>query len=342
MPHVSSLALLLSASLFGRQNSLANLNLPLSEQEWRDLFNSSRDQAVTALIYDAILLLPPNLRPPRSVLFHFLSFSQTVEQDNRIRETALSDFASLIQTSLSLPANVVKGSSLSRRYPLPLHRECGDNDLFSGNDTLSIADFFQSKGLFVDRKDPRHISFSFNNVSFECHNYLLYHNDDPLWLFSPHHDNVCYLPSWQEAFFIAKHIEHHAVFFHNPVRLRDLVDWAVLLSSPDFDYNAFADIKKGSDVDVFADMMSLYCEALFGIQLAGNLCRQLPKGLNAADFEPIFMRCPQRHPLAVVRVARRSGKYIRFWRQYKLIYGVSMFRRFYFSNLRVAITQSTR
>ena len=126
------------------------------------------------------------------------------------------------------------------------------------------------------------------------------------------------------------------------MRLRDLVDWTVLLTSEDFDYNAFADLKKGTDVDVFADMMSLYCESLFGIELAGHASRTLAKGLKAEDFEPIYMRCPERHRLAVVRVARRSGKYIRYWCQYKKIYGMSMFRRFYFSNLRVAIKQSGR
>ena len=342
MPRFSTLVRLLSASLFGRHDSVGKVPLPLSEEEWSALFDLSRREAVTALLYDAILLLPKEQRPPKSVLFHFLSMVQTIEEDNRVRESALTAFASLMKASLSLPTNVVKGTSLSRRFPKPEHRECGDNDLYTGADTETIAAYMESQGLYVERKDPRHVSFSYKDVTFECHNYLLYHQDDPAWLFTEQSDGLCFLPSWQEAFFIAKHIEHHTVFFHNPVRLRDLVDWTVLLTSEDFDYAAFADLKKGTDVDVFADMMSLYCESLFGIELAGHASRTLAKGLKAEDFEPIYMRCPERHRLAVVRVARRSGKYIRYWRQYKKIYGMSMFRRFYFSNLRVAIKQSGR
>lgn len=324
---------------FGLFGDAVPADLPSDEGEWRSLFELSRRQAVTALLYDAIVLLPKEKRPPRSVLFHFATLTQTIEDDNRRREEALLSFASLCDGRLFIMPIVVKGSSLASRYPVPLHRECGDNDLLSGIETERIAAMMEQMGVPVDRKDPRHITFEYKGTTFECHRYLLYHNDDPHWHRDKDFGDTCLdtLQIEEEAFFLAKHCEHHAVFFHNPVRLRTLVDWSLLLGSKDFDFAAFDRIKRYSDVRVFADLMTLYCNELFGLHLRDGLEYLKDEGLKAADFDRLYMQCPQRHPNAVVRVARRSWKYLRFDRYYRAIYGKSMFSRFYLSNLKVAI-----
>ncbi len=335
---VERLAALLRYGMFGGD---VPAGLPQTEEEWLFLFDATRRQAVTALACDAILLLPDGMRPPRKVLFHFLSMAQTVEADNRRREKALADFAALCGESVGVPLTVVKGSSLARRYEEPLHRECGDNDLLTRADTERIAALVESAGIDVDRKDPRHITFAFKSVTFECHTCLLYHNDDPLWhrgdnILVP---NLYALPAEEEAFFLAKHCEHHAVFFHNPVRLRTLIDWCMLLGSEGFDYDAFDRLKRGTDVEVFADLMTLYCQRLLGAPVRDGLGYLESKQLGANDFERLYMQCPERHPNALVRVVRRSGKYLRFSRQYRAIYGQSMFRRFYLKNLGIAVRQ---
>lgn len=328
MSPFETLAQLISFSLFCQQPSFEGICNPR-------LFDESRRQAVTALTYDALLKLPKEQRPPRSVLFHFLSMTQTIESDNRRREEALLAFHNEVMQPLGIPTVVVKGSAIASLYPQPLHRECGDNDLYTANDTHRLANHLESIGIAVDRKDPRHISFIFHDVDFEAHNYLLYHHDDPQWKThpTPLHPTLYTLHSSHQAFFLAKHIEHHAVFFHNPVRLRDLVDWAMLLRTPDFDLAELRQLKKGTDVDLFAELMTLYCNKIFGLDL---LC-QVPDSLVADDFDTLYMQCPERHRLAVVRVARRAGKYLRYWRKYRVIYGQSMFRRFYIHNIWVAI-----
>lgn len=314
--------------------------LPASEEEWQRLFDLSRRQAVTALLYDAVLKLPKEQRPPRRVLFHFTSITQTIGHDNRCREEALMHFAALLQSELSLPAVVVKGSSLAGLYPKPLYRECGDNDLYTGSDTERIGALMEARGVAVDRKDPRHISFVYDGATFECHNYLLYHNDDIQWRFVPMAEgNLLTLRSEQSAFFLAKHCEHHAVFFHNPVRLRSLVDWCLLTGSNEFDYAAFQAVKQGSDVDVFVDLMSCYCNSLFGVHLPYDAARLKAKGLEASDFDRLYLQCHERHKRAFVRVVRRSWKYLRYGRLYRAIYGQSMFRRFYLHNVGVALRQ---
>ena len=305
-------------------------------REWTELFEESRRQAVMALLYDAILTMPKDRRPPRSVLFHLMSMMQTIERDNRHREEALVAFHNEVMLPLGLPTVVVKGSSLARLYPNPLHREYGDNDLYTGTDTERLCRHLESVGVAVDRKDPRHAAFSFHGTDFEAHSYLLYHGDDPQWGAVPLESGglaIRHLPAEEEAFFLAKHIEHHAVFFNTPVRLRDLADWSMLLCSDGFDMGSFRELKRGSDVDRFAELLSMTCNSLFGLDID---CRP-PQGFDADDFEAMYMHCPERHRLALVRVVRRSWKYIRHGRKYRSIYGQSMFRRFYLRNIWVAI-----
>ncbi len=332
---------LLRFGLFGGENPLS---APLSDADWESIFDEAHNQAVTALVYDAILRLPKELRPSRQQLFHFTSLTQTIESDNRKRAAALRHFAMLMKKELGMQATVVKGTSLARLYPERLHRECGDNDLLTGRDTDKVCQLAESLGLEVDRSDPRHASFRYEEVSFECHSFLLYSPDgsqghiddglDPEWTPIPFEEEQGYtllrLPDEQEAFFLAKHTEHHAVFFHQPVPLRSVIDWALLVSSPGFDYEKLNDLKSNTDIDRFADLMTLYCVERLNIDIRVDVKvdRLMPE-----DFERIYLRCPARHRLAVVRFIRRSFKYIRYYRKYKILYGQSMFRRFYLRNI---------
>lgn len=337
---------LLNFSLFGGENPITGISTPIGVGDWEALLEESQSQGVTSLLYDAILQLPSEQRPPRSVLFHFASLTQTIEQNNRQLVLALRHFSELTSEQLGLDTVVVKGVSLARLYPNSLHRERGDNDLFTGSDTVTVNAMVESLGISVDRRDPRHSAFTFDGADFECHSYLLYGGDDLDWQTIPFSEKSVHLRRLvpeQEALFLAKHSEHHAVFFHNPVRLRSLVDWGLLVTSANFDYDRFCELKQDTDVEYFADLMTLYCHRLFGVKVSCGIKtierRLKSKGLSAEDFFTIYMQCPKRHPNAIVRVARRSGKYLRYGKKYRALYGMSMFRRFYLHNLAVAIGQ---
>lgn len=335
---------LLKYSLFGGP---VPLTAPLGVVRWRSLFEQSRSEAVTALLYDAVLKLPAPLQPPHEVLFRLAAVARTIEDDNRRRSAALHHFAAWMGSRLSLPTVVVKGSSLARHYPVPLHRECGDNDIYTGSDTDRVARLLAEDGVEVHRSNPRHMAFVYEQTDFECHDYLLYNPDDePQWQQVPFSEyelraasGLCRLPIGQEAFFLAKHMEYHAVFFHVSVRLRDLVDWSLLLLSPEFDYAVLCGEKAGSDVACFADLLTHYCIHLFHLPAdrVPSGVPALPKGLHAEDFERLYMHLPERHPMALVRVARRSWHYLRYGRQFRRIYGRGMFGRFYLQNIRIAL-----
>ena len=332
---------LLRFLLFDGENPLDS-RPPLDNDAWQQLFDLSRREAVTALTYDAVCKLPKEQRPPRRVLFHFVSVTQTVEQDNQRREAALEHFAERVQSALSLPTTVVKGSSLARCYPVPLHRECGDNDLLTASDTASITALFERQGIAIDRRNPRHAVLAFEGTTFELHNYLLYGAAEPQWNprpFTGRPASLWHLPAAQEAFFLANQVEYRSAFFHEPATLRNLLDWSLLMRSPELDYEAFRRMAKGTHVELFADLLSAYCAQCFSLTLPFDAARLASKRLMPADFERLYRQLSPRHPRALVRVARRSWHYLRYGRKFRALYGQSMFRRFYLHNLLQALRQ---
>ena len=335
---------LLRFLLFGGPNPCADRIL--SDEEWAALASEAKREGVTALTYDAILQLTKEQRPTRRILFQFTSRTQTIETDNTCLDNALHDLAELVYGEIGLKLTVVKGFSLARLYPNPLHRERGDNDLYTGVDTERVCEIVERMGIEVDRLNPRHAAFKYKGSVFECHRNLLYHNDDPKWeLMSQQINNstaqqlnnstpITRLIPEQEAYFLAKHTDYHATFFNEPVRLRTLIDWHLLIDSPGFDYDRFRQIKRSSDVDIFADLMTAYSGLILG---AYRVSPSLASGCDPEDFRLLFIDCPTWHPKAIVRVLRRSWHYLRYNRKFRAVYGCSMFRRFYLRNLLRAI-----
>lgn len=343
---------LLSFSLFDTTNPF-EYTAQLSASQWHSLVGEAAEQGVTALLYDAVLKLPEEQKPPRRELFQLASTTMTIEQDNRHRHDMLLHFAALLQQQLTVTPVVVKGSSLARLYPNPWHRECGDNDLYTGDDSSRINSYVRSLGIEVDERNFRHSYFSFHDVDFECHHRLLYRDDEPHWRTTPwssddseQADNaeassfnpipLRRLVPEQEARFLAAHMEYHAVFFHQPIRLRSLIDWTLLLLSPEMDYEKLSAEMRGNELAFFVDLLSRYCLHRFHFDKAAvPTWQQL--GMEPADFEQLYMHVAPRHRNAVVRVARRSAHYLRHARLYRRIYGQSMFRRFYLRNIVTAL-----
>ncbi|MCR4828948.1 MAG: nucleotidyltransferase family protein [Bacteroidales bacterium] len=353
---------LLSFSLFGTTNPF-DYKPQLTAAQWLELVDEAASQGVTALLYDAVQKLPEEQRPPRRELFQLTSTTMTIEQDNSRRHATLLHFATLLQQQLDITPVVVKGSSLARLYPVPLHRECGDNDIFTGVDTARVNGYARSLGVDVDESNFRHSYFSFHGVDFECHHRLLYREKEPQWRsipwqtgnedfgssdsgFSDSTDfsNVSLLRRLvpeQEARFLAAHMEYHAVFFHQPIRLRSLIDWTLLLLSPDMDYEKLSKEMQGTELACFVHLLSRYCLHRFHFD-NGDIPTWQQLGMTPSDFEQLYLHIAPRHPNPIVRVSRRSLHYLRYARLYRRIYGQSMFRRFYLSNIATAVRNHLR
>lgn len=131
--------LLLHGGLNGR---LPTLDLPaVSPREWDAILRMARQQAVTALVWDGIQLLPDGLKPPvdigRQFFMDTLRTEQTTQRMNALLATVLAD----IETT-GIPVALLKGQGYAALYPNPLHRQPGDIDIYSGPECARLQRAF--------------------------------------------------------------------------------------------------------------------------------------------------------------------------------------------------------
>lgn len=109
---------------------------PLSPEEWQAIYIHSRRQAVQGIVYDGMLLLPKPLRPPHALI---LRWTVNIDQWERINKQHIQVLCALnrfFTAEPAVPFEVIKGLALSCYYPNPLHRVCGDIDLYFGSSGL--------------------------------------------------------------------------------------------------------------------------------------------------------------------------------------------------------------
>ena len=116
---------LLRASL----NNAVPDQLPATTEEWEKLFWLSRKHGVVTMINDAIEQLPPQQQPQGDIALSWtLSAERTRYHYNHQAEVLETIRRKADAEGIRL--GLIKGMSLSRYYPTPCSRPCGDIDIF--------------------------------------------------------------------------------------------------------------------------------------------------------------------------------------------------------------------
>ena len=106
----------------------------LTDDRWRELYTAASSQGVSALVWDGIRRLPPESQPSRELRLRWAYNVERIErrygqQRRRAAELAAAYAEAGIRTV------VLKGLAVSRLYPVPEHRPCGDLDCFLCGDS---------------------------------------------------------------------------------------------------------------------------------------------------------------------------------------------------------------
>ena len=257
---------LLRISLFRRLEEVSDFE-SLSENEWNEVFEISKSQALIAVIYDGVAALPKDLQPSKSLLIKWFLNMQKIEQSNLIINNSVKLLADIMKQE-SLDFILIKGQSLAALYPEPLHRQCGDIDIVvTENDTYKkmyrfFCDYTKTNPAFK----IKHVSFPFNGTLLEIHkNVMNLHNPFRLKKVKslvdtiikrdgyPHYicneREIKELPYSVNAVYILKHAFDHLVTFG--VGLRQICDWTIFMQ-------AYKDKLDNEEVTKLLKLCSLY------------------------------------------------------------------------------------
>lgn len=219
----------------------AGLFQSLTPDDWQELYRMAQSQALLALTFDGISTLPAPLRPPRPLYLQWTANTARIEQANARLNQMVTELQSLY-TGAGLHPVLLKGQGIATNYRTPLHRQCGDIDIYLGKKDQPAANrlLLQQGACVEGEASDKHASYDLRGVHIENHRIILRLNN-PLanrrfrklveqWYPQGAETGLPMPvpPPTFNALYIFLHAFVH--FLNSGIGLRQLCDWACLLS----------------------------------------------------------------------------------------------------------------
>lgn len=264
---------LINASLVGKPLEITGL----IEQDWQRCFNLALGQQVLAMTFPAMSALPKEQRPNFTLWSKWMAYAQNIAaQSKHKREVVRMMGGWLVEDGLS--TLIIKGFSLAVLYPQPDLRECGDIDIYSGEDYAAVNACFEKHGLQIGRADGYHVHINIDGVSVE-HHFALHNSRVKKGMEGPTEvlqrlattdrrptslPGISFPNPTFTALFTGWHAHKH--FLAEKIELRYVIDWALSLRqlSDEEDWTV-CEVKNGSPWGRFADTLTAL--ALHRLQL---------------------------------------------------------------------------
>ena len=215
---------LLRRGLWGEEQPVQENLFPLSSSEWDLIYRLSRKHTLQGIIYDGIVGLPAGCQPPKMLLIHWTVEIDKWERINRHQQQILSRLQILFSQPPAIPFELIKGPAISCFYRNPLHRVCGDLDLyFCGKEQVEAANKrIEQTGIRVERGMTGDSAYLINGALIEQHSRLIE-------LHNPFFQKE--LTQWEKQVFTTGKPEQRPVYYGVPVTVPTPVAHQLLVST---------------------------------------------------------------------------------------------------------------
>lgn len=255
--------------------------------DWRAVYAEAAAQGVLAVAWSGVEQLIAEGRlsaeqlPSRDVKLAWAINAERIEKRYK-NQLALSNELASIFAERGVDTFVLKGFAVSRYYPEPSHRECGDLDCFLGGDYERGNVIAEQAGATVERDFYKHSHISYRGLMVENHQFCtairgeqrrkpferhlqqLLHSAPRIYA----ENSKLILPSADfNALFLTNHSLEH--FLSEGIRLRHILDWALLLKHEQMaiDWAAFYEQCERRGLTTFANTMNSLAERYVGVEL---------------------------------------------------------------------------
>lgn len=232
---------LVQAGLWGTE---AEAGLFDEQTDWAGLYQAARAQALMGIVLDGVQTLPAEKRPPRMLYLKWCNTLLQIEEKNRLLNQELANVYALCRDNGVEPV-LLKGQGVAQNYRNPLHRQCGDIDLFTGHkDYQKVNSLLLPDVTRIDEECFKHIGFEWHGVTIENHRVLntlnaptankrfqaeiaRWHCAGEMRRLQVDGCTVSVPPLTFDAVYILIHSVLHAL--NEGIGLRQICDWACLL-----------------------------------------------------------------------------------------------------------------
>lgn len=162
----------------GLGNENGNDICSITNIDWLRIFELSVEQTVTGTIADAFTKLREDAKPTKKIMLQWIVRVANIEQTNKKQNESLEKLINEIKQLGAQPI-LIKGQGFALNYPKPLHRQCGDIDIFfktkeECNKAIAWAHKIdpEAKESFENKRERKHYTFIYKNSIVEIHNFL--------------------------------------------------------------------------------------------------------------------------------------------------------------------------
>lgn len=136
---------------------------------WERLYGLAAQQGVLALLWEVLERLPAEQQPPKALRLRWAFETVRVERRWRRQYRAVARLAAFYARH-GIPMMLLKGCGLSRCYPVPEHRPCGDVDIWLfGHQPGGDAALARELDIEVDTQKEHHTTFRLDDIPVENH-----------------------------------------------------------------------------------------------------------------------------------------------------------------------------
>ena len=161
---------LLQAGLWGKEPNIFLFNYPT---DWKQLYVKSKEQCVAGIMLDGIQHLPTDKRPPRALYLEWCNLLMQMEENNQKLNREIAALYDLFRKNGIEPV-LVKGQGIAQNYRNPLHRQCGDIDLYVGETHFETAnELLMQEATAKLEETYKHAGMMWHGVEVENHRILI-------------------------------------------------------------------------------------------------------------------------------------------------------------------------
>ena len=135
--------------------------------DWKKILAHAKMQAVMPLVYDGIVSLPERLRPDMPTMYRLMAFTDKIERLNGKLDRAAAELSEKL-SGCGIRSVLLKGQGNAVLYPNPARRQCGDIDLYVGEDNFGRTMSLLSEWGMVDNLAEatyKHSHFEWDGVT---------------------------------------------------------------------------------------------------------------------------------------------------------------------------------
>lgn len=147
---------------------------PLTDDEWRDVYQMAVRQTVAGIAYRGLHHLPDVLLPGDDLMIRWVAQAERIEQKNKLMNSVINRLYQQMDHHGLHPV-LLKGQGVATFYEYPLLRECGDIDLYfsTKEEMRKTAEIMSQAGCRLEGLPDGSDCYRWQGVEIEHHVRLL-------------------------------------------------------------------------------------------------------------------------------------------------------------------------